>query len=535
MTFPARLGLLLLLPLLAYFPLAGNDFVLWDDHKFITDNPHIRALSLENLSWMLRPELENWHPLTWLGYAVTHYFFGLDARAYHFFSLLLHSLNTLWFALLVWVLLNLHAQRAPFARHAASVNAAWLSGALFALHPQHVEVVAWASELKELLSVFFYLAALLAYVLYTRRGQVYWYGLSLSACLLALSAKPMAVSLPLALLILDYYPLQRRTPLLRLLWEKAPFFALAFANGLLTLWAQQRMGAMAEGVDLGARLLNAAHSIMMYVWQWLVPLHFSPFYPYRDAILSYHWQTFAPVLLVLGLTLAAARVWRSQPWLTAAWLFYLLTLAPVLGLVQVGGQAAADRYAYLPTLPFYLFAGVGMVRLYALLAGKDFLQRSSVLVLALVFALLALLSARQNLVWRNNLSLWEYTAGHAPRHPLPLSNLGVAYLQMGRYDDSSVLFEMLVNMPNNQDPGDYYNLATAYLGLERYEDARRVYHFMLAQNLSAGDKQSYIYSNLARIYRYQGNHTAARAAAHQALALKADNAAARALLAELAE
>lgn len=543
--FPARLWIIALsgaalLAVPAYWPILNNGFVVWDDFKFIVENPHIHGLDPDRVGWMLTSmELEYWHPVPWLGFAVIYYFFGLEAGAFHAFSLFLHILNSLWVGLLSGLLFNLHARRGVLAFEPRSRAVVVIATALFAVHPQHVEVVAWASELKELFCEFYYFPAVIAYLLYCQagaRGARYWYALSVLLFALALNAKPMAVSLPVVLLVLDGYPLRRwqAGSTRRLLQEKIPFFLLALGIALLTIWEQHTIGTMSDttAVALLARILNASHSTLMYLWQWLVPLNFNPFYPYGDNYLMHHWSAWWPLAGVVLLSLAALRYAKPTPYVPAAWLAYLLLLAPVAGVVQVGAQAAADRYAYLSTVPVYVLGSALLVSAYDWLhrRGKHFLARSGGLVFGLVLVVLILLSARQSLIWRTNLGFWEYAAEHAPRHPIPIGNLGAAYMAVGRFAEAVPLFEALVNSPNQEDPGDYYNLASAYMRLERYAEAGRIYEVMLARQMDVGERSTYVYANLAWIYQRQGASEPAQELAYRALQLNPDNRKAREIL-----
>jgi tetratricopeptide (TPR) repeat protein len=333
-----------------FSPALNNGFVRYDDPNQITDNPRLAAgLGADGLRWAFTSfEFGNWHPLTWVGHLATAQLFGLNPAGFHLTSLLFHAAAA---AVLFLFLARSTGLRAPSA----------FAAGLFALHPLRVESVAWAAELKDPLSGFFFLLALLAYRRYAARPGVRRYLAVALACACALMAKPTAVVLPAILLVLDWWPLGRFTRFAagragatgraaRLVAEKLPLAALAGAAALLTFHAQNLAGAVRSYEHpLWARLGNAAVSLVSYLGKTLWPVKLSYFYPHPGEAIA-AGAVAAAVLVLALVSVIAARTRRTQPYLAAGWLWYLFSVAPMSGVVQAGFQAMADRYTYLPLI-----------------------------------------------------------------------------------------------------------------------------------------------------------------------------------------
>ena len=408
---------------LVYAPVAHHDWVAYDDDVYLLENPHVaRGLEWSEVRWVFtHAYAANYHPLTWLSHMLDVELFGLEPGSHQLVNAGLHALNT------VLVLLFL----------AALFERGWAAGigaALFALHPLRVESVAWAAERKDVLCAAFFLAGLLAYLGYVRRPSFARYALVAAALVLALLSKPMAVSFPFALFLLDLWPL-RRLELARLsaapaadralVLEKLPLFALAGAGALVTLWAQSRAGATSSLVSLepGLRLLNALATLATYVEQTLVPHALSVFYPHALQLSDAPARALlVPALAgaaLLGGGLALAwRMRRSQPTVAVGTGFFLLTLAPVIGLVQVGAQAHADRYTYLPS--------VGLSVLACTLAAASAARHARVVTVlgAGLALLLGVLARRQVGVWQDTRTLFEHALALDERNYLAHSKLG---------------------------------------------------------------------------------------------------------------
>jgi protein O-mannosyl-transferase len=491
-----------------YWPALGYDFV-WDDVEYVINNPHIRILEPASLGWMLSGFFSmNWHPLTWFSLAIDYAAVGTAAPHYHLVNLIMHSANSLWVFWLAWVLLRLVK-----VRHSAVV--AMLTALVFAVHPQHVESVAWVSARKDLLCLFFLLPTMIAYLFYARTqhersfARFYWYGLALLCFALALSAKPLAVTLPAVLLLLDFYPLRRIR-----WWDKLPFFILSLGVIALTLNAQQ--GAMPADLSWDQRVFNASAGILFYLNKFLFPYPLSPFYPLESKSSP---GLFIPVMAVVGVSvLALYGVYRRQYWGLALWLFYLITLSPMLGIIQVGAQAAADRYTYWPTLAPTLLMAVIIMRL----------GRGRIFLALLIFVCLMLLTRSYLPVWRDEISLWHHAATYAPQSHKTHANLAAAYLKAQEYTQAAARYRILTLM-FPEDADIHYYLADVYIRARRWDEAAQTYHYILAQEMKLERRRHIVYSGLAQAAWGQQQHAQARLWLAAALAFYPDYSLARQL------
>ena len=342
---------LVVLTALVYIELNRHEFLLYDDHEYVVENGIVNeGLTPTGLVRAFTTfHAHNWHPLTWLSHMGDVELFGLDPRGHHLGSLVLHLLNTL----LVYAL---------FAGLTGARGRSGFVAALFALHPLHVESVAWISERKDVLSACFGLLAMLVWVRYARNRAVraYWGALALFAA--ALLSKPMLVTLPFVLLLLDVWPLERwrtRADLRALLAEKVPLFALSILSCLVTLSAQS--GSISSTIPLGRRLANASLAYAGYLRRALWPADLAVIYPYPETVVAL--EVLAAAGLVLGLTVVAFACLKRRPYVAVGWLWFVGMLVPVSGLVQVGFQPLADRYTYLPLIGLGVIAAWGATEL----------------------------------------------------------------------------------------------------------------------------------------------------------------------------
>jgi Flp pilus assembly protein TadD len=424
--------------LAVYWPVLRQQFVNFDDDVYVLGNRKVQdGLTAQSIDWAwTTTRASNWHPLTWLSLQLDGQLYGLKPGGYHLTNLLLHVANTL-------LLLG-------FLRRAT--GAVWRSGlvaALFAVHPLHVESVAWVAERKDVLSTLFWMLTLWGYLLYTRRpGPGRLLGVVLPFAL-GLLAKPMLVTLPCVLLLLDYWPLRRfpgqadappagSDPATAapgwLIVEKLPLLALAAASCGMTIYAQHKGGAMAslEHFPLSIRGANAVLAYAGYVLKLLWPVHLAPFYPHPRQMPP-AWQVAAATLLLVGVTAVVLWQRRRRPYLLVGWLWYLGTLVPVIGLVQVGLQAMADRYTYVPLIGLFLMVawGLGEVATY----GREWRRVAS---LAAVLALVACAacSAVQVRRWQDSETLWTYTLSVTTYNAAAHNNLARVFEEQGRWDEA---------------------------------------------------------------------------------------------------
>jgi tetratricopeptide (TPR) repeat protein len=440
----------------AFAPALRHDFVGYDDPDYVTQNPHVSTgLTAANLRWALTAaHASNWHPLTWVSHMLDVTLFGLDPAGHHLTSLLLHVANTL----LLFALLRRDTTGAGPSAFVATV---------FGLHPLHVESVAWVAERKDVLSTFFWLLALLAYGAYTRRPDVRRYGIVLLLFAAGLAAKPMVVTLPLTLLLWDVWPLQRQkgASARRLVAEKVPLLALAALSGLVTLWAQRR-GASLVGIDalpFGARLANAAVAYVRYLGKTFWPSGLAAFYPPTA------WSATAVILsatLMVAVTSLAWRERRRRPWIAVGWTWYAVTLLPVIGLIQVGQQAMADRYMYVPM--------IGLLVAIAWTLAEVAPSRPLAAAAVALGVALAVATWRQVHVWRDGVALWTHALAVTDGNFIAHDNLGVELDRRGRADEALEHYRATLRLkPGDRNGTRNYAAAVAARGERLYRDGQR--------------------------------------------------------------
>jgi Tfp pilus assembly protein PilF len=479
---PALGAALVVLTLLVYSPSFRYPFVNIDDPQYVVQNPHVQTgLTAENVRWAFTAlDCGNWHPLTWLSLQLDSTLYGgAKAGGFHLTNVLLHAAS----ALLLFLVL---------ARMTAAIWRSGVVAALFALHPLHVESVAWVAERKDVLSALFWMLTLAAYWHYVRRPGAGRYLLIVLALGLGLLAKPMLVTLPFVLLLLDWWPLKRvgrgpwavdrqegpsslptaHCPLPTLFLEKLPLFALALASCAVTLVAQFHGQAVAplDVVPPAARLGNALLAYASYLGKMLWPTHLAVYYLHPGAAVPIAGALAAGALLLVITVLALA--WgRRRPYLTVGWLWYLGTLVPVIGLVQVGGQALADRYTYIPLIGIFLALTWGAADL---AAAWHLPQSASAAGAALVLSACGVLTWLQVGHWRSSLHLWEHAVAVTEGNGLAHLNLGACYYEQGRLSDARRELERAVALgPGRADP--HARLATVLADLGRWQQAADEY------------------------------------------------------------
>jgi Tfp pilus assembly protein PilF len=492
MRSPLVLSLILFLgTLVLYFPTLDSAFVNYDDPAYVTANAHVlQGLSGKNIVWACTAAVEaNWHPLTWMSHMADVQLFGTNPRGHHIVSIVLHAFNV--------VLLFFVLRRATgFVIRSAVV------AALFAVHPLNVECVAWVAERKSLLSMFFLLVALVAYGWYASKRSVGRYSLVALLFALGLAAKPMVVTLPILLLAWDYWPLRRldsdsdtpgdRPTFLRLAVEKIPLLALSAASSWITLYAQRAGGALGntELLPLSQRLGNAIYSYAAYLGKGIWPVGLAVFYPHPEGSLA-TWKVMAAALLLLILTGLA---WRSRDrhrYLLAGWLWYLVAMIPMIGIVQVGRQAMADRYAYLPFVGLFVIAVWGGAELFAQLKFSTFAQGAITMAALLVYASMAFLQINY---WHNSYTLFSHALAVTTRNGIAEDNLGTALMEMGRPDLAQPHFEAAAEYIPQLSTA-HYNLGVLQQQQNHPDMARREYELAL-QYSSDATEAAQTHSNL---------------------------------------
>jgi len=518
------LGLVLIVLTAVVYAGVGRLGFVFDDTEYILRNQTLQqGLTLGSLGWALTAMYAaNWHPLTWVSHLLDYQLFGLNPAGHHAISAVLHAINV---ALLFAVLRRL----------TGSTWRSWFVAALFAVHPLRVESVAWVSERKDVLSLFFGLLTVGAYRRYTAAPGKKRYLVFASLFALGLLSKPMLVTFPFVLLLLDYWPLGRLQPagsttpggisaraLFRLAREKAPLLLLSLASCAVTYAAQAAGGALIPGLSppIGARVANALVSGARYLGMTGWPVDLAAFYPYP---LSGHpaWQVAASAALLVSVTALCVAVRRSAPALVVGWLWFLGTLIPVIGLVQVGRQALADRYTYLPHAGLLLLVVWGS----AALARK---ARAAVpLALAGGVAIVALcaLAQRQVDTWRDEFSLAGHAVSVTRGNSFMHYNLGVALSAAGRTDEAIAAYREALRI-FSAEPDAHYNLAV--LLSKRGEQVEAILNYLRALKVQPNDASAH--NNLGSLLYRQGRTVEAIDHFRQAVALKPDDAAFRANL-----
>ena len=498
-----------------YNPVNRHPFVNYDDDRYITENLHVHnGLTWRTITWAFTAtEQGNWHPLTWLSHALDYQLFHQNPAGHHFTSLLIHAAN----AVLLFLFLMYATRR---------LGPSLFVAALFALHPINVESVAWVAERKNVLCTFFFFATLIAYCWYARQPDWRRYLVFAGLFVLGLMSKPMVITLPFVLLLLDYWPLGRirgghadatAAPLSKLVVEKLPLIALSAASAVITMQAQRAGGAMRSTAQfsLAVRLENAVMAYAMYLWKMIWPSHLSPIYPHPGDSLA-GWQVGTSALVLLAVT-AVALKFRARRYLLTGWLWFLGTLVPVIGLVQVGDQAMADRYAYIPLVGIFIMIAW---RIADLADSKQIGLVVRVIPAACVLLALSFATNRQLGYWSSNYDLWTHAVAVTGRNFIAQDNLGGALLSLGKTDEAYLHFQAAAEI-NPLDPMSRSNLG-AYLQehghmAEAIEKYNRVITLTSDPGLLAAT-----YANLGASYRKLGEDEKARTSYDQALQLNSN-------------
>lgn len=481
---------LIVFSLIAFGRILGNDFINFDDNKYITENNHIKdGINAKSIKWAFTTSyFSYWHPLTWLSIMLNWSLFGANASGHHLVSLLWHIGS----AILLFLFLS------------KTTGSLWPSAfvaALFALHPLRVESVAWATECKDVLSMFFGMATLYAYAYYAEKPQISKYFLCLLLFALALMSKPMLVTLPFIMLLLDYWPLGRwqkalnpvnipvpvnvksvkkkkrhkhavptekklsmhvkkRTYLIgNLLWEKVPFFFLALVLSIGLIGQQQSVGGIAslQQIPFSDRIMNTIVSYVAYLGKTFWPVDLAVFYPYKHSFPI--GQVLGASLLLLGISIIVVYLARRTPFLTVGWFWYLGVLFPVNGLINVHptAPAMADRFTYLPSIGIAIMLTWGVIYLLP----KEKLRKIIIIPAMMILAALTFLTWQQCSYWKNSISLFNHTLRSTKNNYLAHTNLGVALDAEGKNDQALAHYLSALKINPLYDKA-HYNLAMAF-------------------------------------------------------------------------
>jgi len=462
------------LTLTVFSPVQNHDFVNFDDNLYILDNQHVKSgFNIKNVSWALTTLHGGfWFPLTWLSHMLDSELYGINPKGHHFNNLLLHIVNSI----LLFLLLN------------RMTDALWRSAfvaALFALHPLHVEPVAWVSSRKDVLSTLFWMLTMWFYAYYTERPNMKRYLLVLLFFILGLMSKPMLVTLPFVLLLLDYWPLSRfrigqhfindsscasqgirnlrkRTRLTILILEKAPLMSLSLVSSLLVYFAERHYGALPslDSFPFDTRFLNALASYISYIFKMIWPQNLAFFYPHPG--MPQWWIGTGAGLLLAFVTFYAIKSYHTHPYLIVGWLWYLGTLVPVIGFIQVGAHAMADRYTYVPLIGLFIMFSWGVPNL---LKNWRF-QREILTITGGISALLFMISSWfQVQYWQNSNILFRHAIEVTSDNYVAQNNLGIELVQRGDLEKAIQHFsEALKIRPHNLETHNNMGVILARLG-----------------------------------------------------------------------
>ena len=461
---------LLLLVFLAYYPILNSDFTNYDDSSYVTSNNHVKSgLSTQSIKWAFSTFYSyNWHPLTWISHMLDVELFGLDPMWHHLNNLLLHIVNTLLL----------------FALFEKLTGATWKSlclAGLFALHPLHVESVAWVAERKDVLSTFFLFLAMLTYLEYTRIPKGVTYGLCTLLFILGLMAKPMLVTFPFVLLLMDYWPLKRlhrgisdidranglspKMSLPYLVLEKVPLLLIAIGSSIVTYLAQKKGGAVYGDSSLIVNAGQALVSYVKYALKMLWPSKLAAFYPYNPAATS-GWQIVLAIISLLIVSALVIHMAKRFPYLAAGWLWYLITFLPVIGFVRIGQHAMADRYTYIPLVGLFVVVVWGIEDLAKRLhTGRAVLAG----LMIVVFTLCSVLTNQQTKKWHDSVTLFSHALEVTENNWLAHKNLGSVLAQQGKLEEA--LFNYSESLRIWPEPLAYVSQAWLYLRVDNYEKA----------------------------------------------------------------
>ncbi|MEO6182381.1 MAG: tetratricopeptide repeat protein [Verrucomicrobiota bacterium] len=509
---------MVLITLVTFAPVVRYEFINFDDPDYVTENKLVqRGITWEGTTWAFQTgRTGNWHPVTWLSHMLDCQIYGVKPAGHHFTSVIFHIANTLLL----------------FAIFTSATSALWRSAlvaALFALHPLHVESVAWVSERKDVLSTFFLLLAVGSYFRHAKilaktteqtiqpRQQRTSYFLSLIFFALGLMSKPMLVTLPFLLLLLDFWPLRRiQYPPLkfnsRLIYEKIPFFGLSIISSIATFYVQKEGGSVSSltHLSLTSRLANALVSYCRYIWKAIWPVDLAVLYPMREWAL---WQSLGATLFLILITMAALRAAARRPYFVTGWFWFLGTLVPVIGLVQVGVQSMADRYSYVPLIGLFITLVWGI---HEFLMNKG--KQLPFIFAAVAISACALATRVQLQYWQNGATVFERALAVTKDNFTAHANLGVVLGRRGRVTESIQHYRAALKI--KPDHGEtHYNLANALARIGETTDA--ISHYQAA--LKANPKDAQAHNNLAVALQKSGVVQEVEMHFREAIRLKPDN------------
>lgn len=497
-----------------YWQIHQYDFVSFDDNEYVYDNPHVKSgITLKNIIWAFTAfHSNNWHPLTWMSHMLDCQLFGLNAGCHHFINLLFHVANTLLLFLI-------------FKQMTGSLWKSSFIAAIFALHPLHVESVAWIAERKDVLSAFFWMLTMWSYIRYTMRPTIYKYLMTIIFFAFGLMSKPMVVTLPFVLLLIDYWPLNRfqSYPLsivkkgrstTRLILEKAPFLILAPISCFLTYFAQKH-GGVIKSLDvfsLKIRLANALISYISYIGKMIYPSKLAFLYPHPG--MAAWWKITGSCLLLAVISLLAIKNIKKRPYFIVGWLWYLGTLVPVIGIVQVGMQSMADRYTYIPSIGVLIIIAWSVSELVEHWKHKILWLTAATTVVVSIFTVI---TWEQIGYWKNSKVMFEHTLEVTTNNYIAHDSLGVEFFNHGNLKEAIYQYSKALQIKPDYH-FSHFNIGVAFFQQGRIEDA-------IDQYIQAIDSEPNYFkarNNLGAAFFVQGKTEKAIKQYMEALKIKPD-------------
>ena len=478
----------------------SHDFVNFDDNLYVYENRHIQnGLKVDNIIWAFTStHAGNWHPLTWISHMVDCQLYGLNPGWHHLTNLLLHMANTL---LLFFV----------FREMTENLWQSWFVAALFALHPLHVESVAWVAERKDLICTFFWILTMWSYVRYVEHPKTNRYLLVLVFFIMGLMSKPMIVTLPFVLLLLDFYPLSRvqfqhfagrghshqRWIFRRMVLEKLPLFVLATISSVITVYAQEQVGALKsfDRLPFIMRIANALVSYVKYIGKMIYPSKLAVLYPYPK-ILSW-WEVTGACVFLVSMTFLAIRMIKRRPYFAVGWFWYIGTLVPVVGLVQVGGQSMADRYTYIPIIGLFIIIAWGVPDL---LRRWRYNKNFHAIFATVLIPTLMIVTWKQLGHWKNSITLFEHALEVTSNNSTAHNSLGYALSRNGHTNEATKHFlKALEIRPHYEKP----HLNLGYVLYEKGHTNEAISHFLKALEIKPHYEKTHF--NLGIAFYHNGN------------------------------
>jgi tetratricopeptide (TPR) repeat protein len=441
--------ILIIATLAVYWQVQNNDFVYFDDDLYVLENPDIKTgLNLKSIYWAFTNVRAGfWFPITWLSHIIDYSLYGINPKGHHFNNLLFHTAN----ALLLF--LALHRMTGALWRSACV-------SALFALCPLNAEPVAWISSRKDVLSTFFWMLTIYCYTIYTEKPEVWRYLLVFLFFSLGLMSKPMLMTLPFVLILLDYWPLDRlrlgsssssnnlmkypdrnvkdqKYSFMKLLFEKVPLFIFSLSSCVIVYFAEMEVGALKslDKYPLDVRIFNAITSYAKYVYKLICPVNLACFYPHPG--MPEWWQIAGSGFIIIMVSILALKYIRQHPYLFVGWLWYLVTLVPVIGFIQIGGHALADRYAYIPLIGIFIIIVWGG---YSLFTKRRYNQIAISIIFCLFLLYSSIFTNIQIGYWQNSITLFKHAINVTPANYKAQYNLGIIYARMDNLKEATYHF-----------------------------------------------------------------------------------------------